>query len=207
VIEQAAAAPLARGGPPATFAQAFIGTAHHGGGRGYVPPGRAKSPCSHDGTLWSEQAACTPSWPLPSTVPAALLQERAGNSPANPVVAACRRRQTASALGMGTKGWMELVGITHVGHEPPRPSKPWPAECSHACHPGLSAALHLPQLRAHAGVGSSCSAVQRLPHLHRFRRWWSVPLRRSASELYAFTGAGDPAPARTTYRRPCMAKR
>jgi len=185
----AAAALLARGPARQRFGSSLHFAPHHGGGRGVRPPAERKFACStNDGTLC--RAASTPSWPLPYDRARRLLQERPELA-ANPVGCRCRRRQREGRAGDRTEGLMESWG-TPRGHDPPVPSKPWPASGSkHRLAIPPSAARTPPSPTCRWLECSSCSASNgSFRTVHRFRRWGAVPAGRFSQELLrAFTGS------------------
>ncbi|MCX5933092.1 MAG: HAD family hydrolase, partial [Cyanobacteria bacterium] len=93
---------------------AFVASVSQPGGESYVPPAERLAVFDNDGTLWSEQ---------PMYVQLAFAIERARALVAqqpelatNPVLAAASAAGNGEAvLTMGTKGLLDLVGITHAG--------------------------------------------------------------------------------------------
>jgi len=134
VIEQPLL-PSWREGPARQRLLSFIRTVTTEGGEGYVPPAERIAVFDNDGTLWSEQPMYAQ---LAFAIDRArrLLQERPELA-ANPVVAAAAAGNGEAALATGTKGLMELVGITHAGMTPQAfeaLAREW---FDTACHPGL----------------------------------------------------------------------
>jgi len=209
-VDQSSAAALPGGGGPPrqTFAQLHAAPFTRSGARGYVPPPSESPMFDNDGTLWSEQPMVTPSWPLPSTVPAACC--RSGrNSPQFPWLAAAAAGNARRRLSDGTKGLMELVGeIT--------PRGPWTPQAFEAlAREWFKHRLPFPAFSGPtppSPTGRCWSMLellrfQRLRHLHRFRPCGAF-LRAISQSFYGnSTGAGDSAPASAPpLRRPLDGK-